>query len=61
MTREQAILAAAEPLTRAYTAMLGLDGTTVEQAARAAYTPTGPAFADLIDRITAMRAQQLAA
>lgn len=31
-------------LSRAYRRMLGLDGSTVEEAARAAYTPTGPSL-----------------
>lgn len=61
MTRQQALTAAAEPLTQAYACLLGLDGSTVEQAARAAWTPGGPSLTDLIDRITDRRAHQLAA
>jgi hypothetical protein len=61
VTRDQAIQAAAQPITDGYTTLLGLDGTSVEQAARAAWTPTGPELPELIDRITAVRAHQLAA
>lgn len=61
MTREQAICAASQPLSEAYARLLGLDGSSVEDAARAAWTPTGPALPDLIDRIRRRRAHQLAA
>lgn len=61
MTRDEAITASAAPLTDAYRALLGLDGTSVQAAARAAWTPTGPSLTELIDRITDRRAEQLAA
>lgn len=55
MTRDQAIATASIPLTDAYAVLLGLTGHTVEQAARAAYTPTGPPLHELIDRIRLRR------
>ena len=61
MTREAAITSASEPLTLAYVALYGLDGTTVEDAARAAWTPSGPPLPDLIERIRDRRAERLAA
>lgn len=61
MTREQAVASTAAPLADAYRTLLGLDGSTVEAAARAAWTPTGPDLSELIERITHRRAQQLAA
>lgn len=55
-TRAEAITAAAACLAPAYAAMYGLDGTSVEDAARAAYTPGGPSIAELEDRIRTARA-----
>lgn len=49
------IAAAARILSGAYRTMLGLDGTTVEDAARAAYTPTGPPVEEIEERIRARR------
>lgn len=43
-------------LSRAYRRMLGLDGTTVESAAAAAYTPTGPPLHQIETHIRARRA-----
>lgn len=45
--RQDAIQSAAAALSHGYTQMLGLDGTTVTEAADAAYTPTGPDRAHL--------------
>lgn len=42
-------------LSRAYRRMLGLDGTSVEDAARAAYTPTGPPVDEIEERIRGRR------
>lgn len=61
MTRTEAITASASALADGYRTLLGLDGSTVEVAARAAWTPTGPSLDELIDRISNRRATQLAA
>lgn len=61
MSRQQAIRAASQPLTEAYARLLGLDGSSVEDAAHAAWTPTGPDLPTLIARIRHRRADQLAA
>lgn len=37
--------------------LYGVDGTSSEDAARRAYTPTGPSLDELIERITDIRAQ----
>lgn len=50
------IAAAAAILSRGYRSMLGLDGTSVEDAARAAFTPSGPPVEELEARIRARRA-----
>lgn len=42
-------------LSRAYRRMLGLDGTTIRDAAAAAYTPTGPPLDQIETRIRARR------
>lgn len=42
-------------LTRAYRRMLGIDGSTVEEAAQAAYTPTGPSVEEIEERIRKRR------
>lgn len=55
-TRMDMPLGAGVALSRAYRKMLGLDGTSVEDAARAAHTPTGPSVTELEDRIRARRA-----
>ena len=55
MTRDLAIAGAGECLAGALRTLYGLDGSTVEQAAHAALTPTGPSLDDLIARITALR------
>lgn len=55
MTRNECIQAAAAPLALAYVTALGLDGTSVEEAAKAAYTPTGPGLDEIERRIRAMR------
>ncbi|MGO2311662.1 MAG: hypothetical protein ACTH6A_06530 [Brachybacterium tyrofermentans] len=39
---DQKIINAAAPMTLAYRTMLGLDGTSLDDAVEAAYTPTGP-------------------
>lgn len=49
------INAAAPALSTGYRTMLGFDGSTVEEAARAAYTPTGPPIAELERRIRERR------
>lgn len=56
-TRDECIQSAAAPLALAYVTALGLDGTSVEDAAKAAYTPTGPSRKELERRITALRAK----
>lgn len=61
MTRDQSVASASAPLSDAYAVLLGLDGHSVEQAAQAAYTPTGPAMTELIDRIRSRRNQRCAA
>lgn len=61
MTRAEAVASASDPLTEAYSTLVGLDGSSVEQAARAAWTPTGPSLDELIARIHARRAHELAA
>lgn len=55
-TRSQAVIDAGQVLTRAYASMLGLDGTTVEEAAQRALTPTGPCYEQLVREICASRA-----
>jgi hypothetical protein len=52
---------AARAFARGLRTLYGLDGSTVEQAAQAALTPTGPSLDELIARITALRAQAAAA
>jgi hypothetical protein len=54
-TRAEAIGAAGESIALAHAVVLGLDGTSVQAAARAALTPTGPSYDDLVDRITRRR------
>ena len=61
MTRDQAITAAGECIADGYRTLLGLDGTSVEDAARAAWTPTGPPLHELIDRIREHRRRTAAA
>lgn len=39
---DQTIINAAQPLVLGYRTMLGLDGTTIDDAVEQAYTPTGP-------------------
>lgn len=48
-------LGAGIALSRAYRRMLGVDGTSVEDAARAAFTPTGPSIRELEAGIRARR------
>lgn len=55
ITRAEAIEGAARALALAYVTLYGLDGTSVEDAAKAAYTPTGPSLEELIIRIRAKR------
>lgn len=52
---------AARALAAGYRTLYGLDGSTVEQAARAAWTPTGPSLADLTARIADRRGLTAAA
>jgi hypothetical protein len=52
MPSEAAIDGAADVLVEAE---LALREGTVEEAARRAYTPTGPSLADLVERIQAIR------
>lgn len=47
---------AASPLVQAYRTMLGLDGTTVDDAVEQAWTPTGPSRDELRARIIHRRA-----
>lgn len=61
MTRQEAITAAGHALADAYQTLTGLDGTSVEQAARAAWTPTGPPLHELIARIADRRGYPAAA
>jgi hypothetical protein len=51
------IEAAGIPLAYAIDTVYGVDGSTVEEAARAAYTPTGPSIPELEARIRALRAE----
>lgn len=53
----EAIEAAGLPLAYAWRTLYGVDGTSIEDAARKAYTPTGPALDELIARITRLRAE----
>jgi hypothetical protein len=55
MTRAEAVTAAGETLAPAVRSLYGLDGTSVEDAARAAWTPSGPALPVLIAAIAARR------
>ncbi|PWH05219.1 hypothetical protein DEO23_14155 [Brachybacterium endophyticum] len=55
-TRMDMPLGTGVAFSRAYRQMLGLDGTSVEDAARAAHTPTGPPIHVLEDKIRARRA-----
>ena len=52
---------AARALASGYRTLYGLDGSTVEQAARAAWTPSGPSLADLTARIADRRGLTAAA
>ena len=61
MTRDLAIAGAGECLASALRTAYGLDGSTVQQAAEAALTPTGPPLEVLVDRIARLRAQAAAA
>lgn len=61
MTRADAVTAAAAALADGYRTLDGLDGSTVEQAARAAWTPTGPSLEQLITRIAHRRGLTAAA
>lgn len=54
-TRAEAITAAADCFARGLRTAYGQDGTTVEEAARLAYTPTGPSIPELEARIRALR------
>lgn len=47
---------AARALSAGYRTMLGLDGTTIDAAAKAAHTPSGPSEDELRERIRAKRA-----
>lgn len=49
------ILHAARALAAGYRIMLGLDGTSVQDAARQAYTPTGPSVEEIERRIRKRR------
>lgn len=60
-TRDQAVASAGECIAAATRTALGLDGTSVEEAARLAWTPTGPPLDVLIDRIRERRKQVAAA
>lgn len=55
-TREAAIVSAADVLADAYVALYGLDGTSIEDAARAAYTPGGRSIEQIEASIRARRA-----
>lgn len=56
-----ALEAASGAYARGLRTILGLDGQTPEEAARAAWTPGGPSLDELTDRIRDRRAHQLAA
>lgn len=53
---DQPILHAAKPLALAYRTLLGWDGTSIDDAVEAAWTPTGPSKAIIRDRIEFRRA-----
>lgn len=61
MTRPsaEAIERAGLPLAYALRTLYGVDGSTVDEAARKAWTPTGPSLEELVERITAIRAEAL--
>ena len=61
MTRADAITAAGLALADGYRTLDGLDGSTVEQAARAAWTPSGPSLSELTARIADRRGLTAAA
>lgn len=61
MNRTQAIASATQALATGYATLYGFDGSSIEDAARAAHTPTGPAIPELIERIAAKRALAAAA
>lgn len=51
-------LGAGLALSRAYRRMLGLDGTSISDAAKAAHTPTGPDLTDLENGIRRRRQER---
>lgn len=53
---DQTIVNAAAPMTLAYRTMLGLDGTSIDDAVEQAYTPTGPSRDVIRTRIEFRRA-----
>lgn len=55
----EAITAAGNAIALGQETLYGLDGSTVTEAARAAWTPTGPSLDELIRRITARRAEAM--
>jgi hypothetical protein len=61
MTSPQHIEAAGVCLAYALRTLYGVDGSTVEQAAQAALTPTGPPLDELVARITELRREAAAA
>lgn len=54
-TKAEAFDAAGQAFARSLESVYGLDGTSVEQAADAAFTPGGPTRDDLVERITRRR------
>lgn len=54
-TRADSITAAADCFARGLRTAYGEDGTSVEEAARLAYTPTGPSIPELEAHIRALR------
>jgi hypothetical protein len=54
-TKEEAIASMGEALAEAYEL---LETLPIEEAARIAYTPTGPSMEELVRRITARRDRQ---
>lgn len=55
MTASPAVKEAAKAWAAGYRVMLGLDGTSVEDAADQAYTPSGPAREVLVEQIRRRR------
>lgn len=55
MSKDTAIAQAGAAITSAYVTLLGLDGSTPEEAAAAAWTPSGPSRDEIAARIRTRR------